>query len=46
LEDPIEEGPSKGNVTRLAEMLPEYYALRGWSEDGIPTDDRKEKLGL
>lgn len=46
LEDPIEVGPSKGNVTRLSEMLPEYYQLRGWGEDGIPSSDKKKSLGL
>ena len=46
LSDPIEEGPSKGHVTRLSELLPEYYALRGWGTDGIPTQERKDSLGL
>jgi aldehyde:ferredoxin oxidoreductase len=46
LEDPIESGPSKGNVTRLSETLPEYYKLRGWDVDGIPTSERKTLLGL
>lgn len=46
LEDPIVDGPSKGNVHRLSELLPEYYTLRGWSKDGIPTAERLEKLGL
>lgn len=46
LEEPIPEGPSKGSVHRLAELLPEYYNLRGWGENGIPTPDRLSKLGL
>ncbi|MCD4714764.1 MAG: aldehyde ferredoxin oxidoreductase family protein [Clostridiales bacterium] len=46
LEDPIAEGPSKGNVARLSELLPEYYELRGWGADGIPTEERKGMLGL
>ena len=46
LKDPIAEGPSKGNVARLSELLPEYYELRGWSEDGIPTQERVDLLGL
>ncbi|GAU76772.1 aldehyde ferredoxin oxidoreductase family protein [Fusibacter sp. 3D3] len=46
LEDPIEDGPSKGNVARLSELLPEYYELRGWGADGIPTQARKDVLGL
>ncbi len=46
LEDPMPEGPSKGHVTDLKTMLPQYYKERGWSEEGIPTEETKEKLGL
>lgn len=46
LEEPIPEGPSKGWVHKLDQLLPEYYAVRGWSEIGIPTDERLNKLGL
>lgn len=46
LEDPIPEGPSKGEVHRLDVLLPEYYSVRGWSKEGIPTDETLKKLGL
>ncbi|MDX9917230.1 MAG: aldehyde ferredoxin oxidoreductase family protein [Gudongella sp.] len=46
LEEGIPAGPSKGHVSRLGEMLPEYYALRGWGEDGYPTKEKLEELGL
>jgi aldehyde:ferredoxin oxidoreductase len=46
LDEPIVTGPSKGSVSRLPEMLPEYYALRGWSADGIPTDEKLSELAL
>ncbi|MBK5262299.1 MAG: aldehyde ferredoxin oxidoreductase family protein [Peptostreptococcaceae bacterium] len=46
LEDPISSGPSEGNLSRLSEMLPEYYKIRGWGVDGIPTSERKTLLGL
>jgi len=46
LKDPIPKGPSKGEVARLGELLPEYYELRKWSADGIPTDECKKELGL
>lgn len=46
LEDPIAEGPSKGEVARLSEMLPGYYEIRGWSKEGIPTEAKKKALGL
>ncbi len=46
LKDPIPDGPSKGNVTRLEEMLPKYYEIRGWTEKGIPRAETLEKLGI
>jgi aldehyde:ferredoxin oxidoreductase len=46
LEEPIPEGPSKGWTHKLEELLPEYYEIRGWGKDGIPTEDRLQKLGL
>ncbi len=46
LEVPIPDGPNKGNVHRLSELLPDYYKLRGWSEEGTPTDDKLKELGL
>ena len=35
-----EPGGPKGDVCRLNEMLPEYYQLRGWDENGVPTTDK------
>jgi len=46
LEEPMPDGPSKGWVHKLDELLPIYYELRGWSKEGIPTDERLEKLGV
>ena len=46
LREPIPEGPSKGKVARLGEMLPEYYSLRGWSPDGTPTREKLKELAL
>jgi aldehyde:ferredoxin oxidoreductase len=46
LKEPIPEGPSKGHVHRLSELLPQYYKERGWSEKGIPTDDKLAALGI
>jgi aldehyde:ferredoxin oxidoreductase len=39
-------GNAKGNLPHLGKMLGEYYALRGWSEDGIPTPEKLKELGL
>lgn len=46
LKEPIPEGPSKGCVHKLSELLPEYYTVRGWDKNGIPTEDTLKKLGL
>jgi aldehyde:ferredoxin oxidoreductase len=46
LEDHIEEGPSSGWVSKLSDMLPEYYTLRGWDSLGVPTKEKLEALDL
>ena len=46
LKEPIPSGPSKGEVCELDRMLPEYYQLRGWDEEGRPTKEKLEELGL
>ncbi|MCK5388111.1 MAG: aldehyde ferredoxin oxidoreductase C-terminal domain-containing protein, partial [Candidatus Izimaplasma sp.] len=43
---PMPSGPTKGQVHRLDELLPEYYKLRGWDEKGVPTKAKLEELGL
>jgi aldehyde:ferredoxin oxidoreductase len=44
--DPMPNGPAKGLVCHLEEMLDDYYRLRGWTNDGIPTNERLQVLGL
>lgn len=39
-------GPAAGKVSGLDKMLPEYYELRGWSKEGVPTPDTLRSLGL
>jgi len=39
-------GPAKGRVNDLGKMLPEYYQIRGWTKDGIPTAETRSRLGL
>jgi aldehyde:ferredoxin oxidoreductase len=46
LKDPISSGSTKGYVSRLDKMLPEYYQLRGWDTVGVPTRHKLEELGL
>jgi len=46
LEEPMPDGPAKGMVVHLSEMLPEYYKLRGWDTNGVPTQEKLKELGL
>lgn len=46
LKEPIKTGASKGKLSRLPEMLPEYYELRGWDKNGVPTASKLGELGL
>jgi aldehyde:ferredoxin oxidoreductase len=46
LKEAAKTGPAKGRVSDLDQMLPEYYELRGWSKEGIPTDATRQRLGL
>ena len=49
LHEPIPSGPSKGMYCPPAEldaMLDEYYRLRGWSLDGVPTPAKLRELDL
>ncbi len=45
-DEPMPDGPNKGHVVRLKEMLPRYYSLRGWTEEGKITENKIEELGL
>ncbi len=46
LKEPMPEGPKKGQVVELDKMLPEYYKLRSWDENGVPGPDKLQELGL
>lgn len=46
LKDPIVAGPTKGEIYELDILLPEYYSVRGWDENGVPTEETLKKLGL
>ncbi len=46
LKDAAKTGPAKGKVNNLDEMLPKYYEVRGWTQDGVPTDETRARLGL
>lgn len=44
--EPLPTGPWKGQVIKLEEMLPEYYKICGWNENGVPTKEKLNDLGL
>jgi len=45
--EPLKQGNSKGLTGRAAEMLDEYYRLRGWDpETGWPTREKLAELSL
>ncbi|MBT5373644.1 MAG: aldehyde ferredoxin oxidoreductase, partial [Rhodospirillaceae bacterium] len=46
LKDAGKTGPAKGKVNELGKMLPEYYELRGWTKEGVPTNKTCDRLGL
>jgi aldehyde:ferredoxin oxidoreductase len=46
LKEPAQTPPNKGHVVELDEMLSEYYRLRGYNSEGIPSYDRLVKVGL
>ena len=39
-------GDAKDSLPDMARMMPEYYTLRGWDENGIPLPKTLKRLGL
>ncbi len=46
LTEAAKTGPAKGKVNMLPQMLPKYYAARGWDPEGRPTPETRARLGL
>jgi aldehyde:ferredoxin oxidoreductase len=46
LKDAAKTGPAKGLVSGLDKMLPEYYSARGWTKEGVPTNETLNRLAL
>ncbi len=40
------EGAAAGSLPHLGKMLSEYYDLRGWTAEGIPTPETLARFGL
>lgn len=41
-----DDGMAAGVLPELDKMLEEYYQLRGWDKNGIPTEEKLKELGL
>jgi len=46
LREKLPDGPAAGKVAELYTMLGEYYEVRGWDKDGVPTPEKNEELGI
>jgi aldehyde:ferredoxin oxidoreductase len=46
MKEEAKTGPQKGAVSKLDVMLPEYYEVRGWTAEGVPTAGTRARLGV
>jgi aldehyde:ferredoxin oxidoreductase len=49
MKEVIKEGPSKGQIMdreNCEKLLDEFYALRGWDKNGMPTIEKLKELNL
>ena len=46
LKEAAKTGPAKGLTSGLDKMLPEYYELRGWTKQGVPSNETLSRLAL
>jgi len=49
VEEPVPDGPAKGKMITQAQiesLLDDYYKLRGWTPDGLPTKEKLVELKL
>jgi aldehyde:ferredoxin oxidoreductase len=46
LKDAAKTGPAEGLTSGLDQMLPEYYEIRGWTKEGVPTNETVSRLAL
>lgn len=46
LKTPMPDGPMKGQVVELGQMLPEYYKIRGWKQNGVPSSRKLKELSI
>ena len=46
VKEPVLREPSKGQVFEEEILLKDYYKVRGWDENGVPTKEKLRELGL
>ena len=46
LKEPMPEGPCKGQVFEQDQLLPDYYRMRKWDENGVPLPEKLKELGI
>jgi aldehyde:ferredoxin oxidoreductase len=46
MRQPMPSGPLQGETFELERLLDDYYAVRGWDENGVPTQEKLEALGI
>jgi aldehyde:ferredoxin oxidoreductase len=46
LKDAAKTGPAAGKTNGLDKMLPEYYQVRGWTAEGVPTNETLSRIAL
>ncbi|NHJ22615.1 MAG: hypothetical protein EAX91_16835 [Candidatus Lokiarchaeota archaeon] len=46
LQFPLERGLTKNKIVKIKDMLEEYYRLRGWDDNGIPTRKKLTELKI
>jgi len=46
LTEPLKEGAPAGRVWEREPLLSEYYEVRGWDADGVPTRQKRKELGI
>ena len=44
--EPVSDGPNAGESPDLEFILDDYYRVRGWDGNGIPTPEKLSELGL
>jgi aldehyde:ferredoxin oxidoreductase len=44
--EPLPDGPQKGAISKMKELLPKYYQLRGWDAKGYIPDSKLQELGI